>query len=350
MRLLFDVNHPVQAHLLRPVVAHFRARGDECLLVARDKDVTLRLLRSFGLEAEVLAGVGRGRLGALRELVQREWRLRARARSFGPAVIAGTSVHAGRVGRRVGAVSVVINDDDAAAVPLFARLAYPSADWIVTPECLRHEGHGPRQLTYPGNQQLFYLHPARFAPDPGVRAELGLGPGAPFALLRLSALQAHHDRGVRGFSAELVEAVRARLPGHWRLFVSSEKPLPPALQPLELRLPAARLHHALAAAELLLGDSQSTTAEAAVLGTPALRLNDFVGRISYLAELERRGLAFGFRPGQEPELLARLEGLLAEPGRRAGFAARRQRLLAECGDPLPWLCALLEREGGRRGR
>ena len=82
----------------------------------------------------------------------------------------------------------------------------------------------------------------------------------------------------------------------------------------------------------------------------SLRLNVFVGRISYLAELERRGLAFGFRPGHEPELLARLEGLLAEPGRRAGFAARRQRLLAECGDPLPWLCALLEREGGGRGR
>lgn len=350
MRLLFDVNHPVQAHLLRPVVAHFQARGDECLLVARDKDVTLRLLRGFGLEAAVLAAVGRGRLGALRELVQREWRLRALARAFRPAVIAGTSVHAGRVGRHVGAASVVVNDDDAAAVPLFARLAYPSADWIVTPECLRHEGHGPRQLTYPGNQQLFYLHPARFAPDPGVRAELGLPPGAPFALLRLSALQAHHDRGVRGFSAALVEAVRVRLPRHWRLFVSSEKALPPALQPLELRLPAERLHHALAAAEVLLGDSQSTTAEAAVLGTPALRLNDFVGRISYLAELERRGLAFGFRPGQEPDLLARLEALLAEPGRRAEFAARRERLLAECGDPLPWLCALLEREGGQRGR
>ena len=350
MRLLFDVNHPVQAHLLRPVVEHFRARGDECRLVARDKDVTLGLLRSFGLEASVPAGVGRGPLGALRELLVREWRLRALARAFRPAVIAGTSVHAGRVGRHVGAVSVVINDDDAAAVPLFARLAYPSADWIVTPECLRHEGHGPRQLTYPGNQQLFYLHPARFAPDPGVRAELGLPPGAPFALLRLSALQAHHDRGVRGFSAALVEAVRVRLPRHWRLFVSSEKALPPALQPLELRLPAERLHHALAAAEVLLGDSQSTTAEAAVLGTPALRLNDFVGRISYLAELERRGLAFGFRPGQEPDLLARLEALLAEPGRRAEFAARRERLLAECGDPLPWLCALLEREGGQRGR
>lgn len=349
MRLLFDVNHPVQAHLLRPVVAHFQARGGECRLVARDKDVTLQLLRGFGLEAQVLTSVGRGPLGALRELLLREWRLRSLARAFRPAVIAGTSVHAGRVGRHVGAVSVVINDDDAAAVPLFARLAYPSADWIVTPECLRHETHGARHLTYAANQQLFYLHPARFSPDPGLPAELGLEPGCPFALLRLSALQAHHDRGVRGFSAGLVEAVRARLPSGWRLFVSSEKPLPGSLAPLALPLGPERLHHALAAAQVLLGDSQSTTAEAAVLGTPALRLNDFVGRISYLAELERRGLAFGFRPGQEADLLARLEALVSQPSRRAEFSARRSRLLAETIDPLPWFCDLLEREGARRG-
>ena len=350
MRLLFDVNHPVQAHLLRPVVEHFRARGDECRLVARDKDVTLGLLRSFGLEACVPAAVGRGPLGALRELLVREWRLRALARAFRPAVIAGTSVHAGRVARHVGAVSVVINDDDAAAVPLFARLAYPSADWIVTPACLGHERHGARHLTYAANQQLFYLHPARFTPDPGVRAELGLEPGRCFALLRLSALEAHHDRGVRGFSAGLVAAVRARLPAGWRLFVSSEKPLPPSLAPLALPVPPERMHHALAAAELLLGDSQSTTAEAAVLGTPALRLNDFVGRISYLADLERRGLAFGFLPGREADLLARLEALVSQPSRRAEFAARRAGLLAETIDPLPWLCALLERLGaGGRG-
>jgi predicted glycosyltransferase len=37
---------------------------------------------------------------------------------------------------------------------------------------------------------------------------------------------------------------------------------------------------------MYIGDSQTMTAEAAVLGTPAIRFNDFVGELSYLEELE----------------------------------------------------------------
>jgi uncharacterized protein len=345
MRLLFDVNHPVQVHLLRPVLQHFAARGDECRVVARDKDVTLDLLRRYGIEAETLTTVGRGRFGSVRELLVREWRLLRLARRFRPALIVGTSVHAARVARLCGARSVVINDDDAAAVPLFAWLAYPLATRIVTPACLSHESHGPQRVTYAANQQLFYLHPKRFTPDPAVRAELGLAPHETYGLVRLSALTAHHDRGVRGVSEALVDEVRRGLPPSMRLFISSEKPLSPALAELRLPLAAERMHHVLAAAEFCVGDSQSVTAEAAVLGTPALRLNDFVGRISYLRELERRELAFGFKPGQEAELLACLGSLLADPDRRVLFARRREKLLAEAIDPVPWFVELLESEG-----
>ncbi len=346
MRLLFDVNHPVQVHLLRPVLAHFRAHGHELRVVARDKDVTLRLLAHYGIDCMTPARPGRGRPGLLRELLQREWRVLRLARAFGPRLIVGTSVHAARVARLCGALSVVLNDDDAAANPAFARLAYPLASAIVTPDCLKHEDYGARQHTYAANQQLFYLHPARFTPDPTIRAALGLQRGECFALVRLSALSAHHDRGVTGLQGELVSELYERLRGRVRLFISSEKPLAPRLEPLRFALPPERLHDALAAADFCVGDSQSVTAEAAVLGTPAFRLNGFVGRIAYLAELERRELAFGFRPGDERRLLERVLALADDPTRRVRFAERRTRLLAETIDPLPWLIALLERLGG----
>jgi hypothetical protein len=352
MRVLFDVNHPVQVHLLRPVLAHVQASGHERRVVARDKDVTLRLLAHYGIEC-IPTRPGRDRLGLLRELVQREWRVWRLARAFRPHAIVGTSVHAARVARLVGARSVVLNDDDATANPAFARLAYPLAHAIVTPDCLRAEAWGTRHHTYAANQQLFYLHPSRFKPDPGVRAELGLRPDEPYALVRLSALLAHHDRGVTGLQIDLVAELAARLAGRVRLFVSSEKPLVARLEPLRFALPPERLHDALAAAEFCVGDSQSVTAEAAVLGTPAFRLNGFVGRISYLAELERRGLAFGFRPGDEARLLEAVLALTADPERRARFAQRRALLLRETIDPLPWLIELIERLGreaeGHRG-
>lgn len=339
MRLLFDINHPVQAHVFRPVVQALRARGDECLLVARDKDVTLDLLERFGMPAQVLAPLGRGPLGWVRELVLREARMVKRARAFRPHLIVGTTVSGARVARLCGARSVVVNDDDAAAVPFFRWLAYPLASVIVTPECLRDERH-PRQRTYPGCQQLFYLHPSRFTPDAAVRRELGLSADERFGLVRLSARAAHHDRGVRGLGPETVLRLRDALAGRVRLFVSAEGALPEALASLRLALAPHRLHDALALASFYLGDSQSMTAEAAVLGVPAYRLNDFVGRISYLRELEEEGLARGFVPGHEDGLVEAVLRDVEQPDPER--KRRRQRWLDRVGDPLPWFLDLLD--------
>jgi hypothetical protein len=284
-----------------------------------------------------LSRVGRGQLGRARELLAREARMLGLARRFRPDLIIGTSAHAGRVARLVGAKSAVLNDDDAAAVPFFRWLSYPFASAIITPSCLAHEGHGARHLTYPSYHALFYLHPARFQPDPGIRAELGLSAAQRFGIVRLSALAAHHDAGVRGIDFGVVARLQRELQQDVRLFVTSERPLPDDLLPLRLPVPAARLHDAVALADFVLGDSQTMTAEAAVLGVPAFRVNDFVGRISYLRELEGYGLAFGFRPGEEERALLAVQAVVRQGDRREVFAERRRRMLAEKIDPLPWL-------------
>jgi predicted glycosyltransferase len=337
MRLLIDVTHPSLAHVFRPLWAAWTAEGHECAVVARDKDVTLELLRGFGIPHVVLATLGRTQLGRARELVAREARMLALARRLRPHLVIGTSAHAARVGLWVGAKSAVLNDDDAAAVPLFRWLSYPFASAIITPSCLAHEGHGRRHLTYPSYHALFYLHPARFVPDPRIRAELGLPDGGRFGIVRLSALAAHHDTGVRGLTESLVARLRRDLPADVRLFVTSEKPLSAELRRFGLPVGPARLHHAVALADFVLGDSQTMTAEAAVLGVPAFRVNDFVGRISYLRELEGYGLAFGFRPGEEEKALAAVQEVVRRSDRREVFAERRRRMLAERIDPLPWL-------------
>jgi len=105
MRALIDVTHPSLAHVFRPVWAAWSAEGHECAVVARDKDVTLELLRAFGIPHVVLAGVGRTQLGRARELLAREARMLSLARRLRPHLVIGTSAHAARVAFCVGAKS-----------------------------------------------------------------------------------------------------------------------------------------------------------------------------------------------------------------------------------------------------
>ena len=127
MRVLIDVSHPALAHVFGHVIPAFHAKGHETLVVARDKDVTLALLEAYGIAHQVLAPAGRTQRGRLRELMVREVRMLALARKFRPHLITGTSVHAARAGFLLRCRSAVLNDDDAAAVPLFRWLAYPLA-------------------------------------------------------------------------------------------------------------------------------------------------------------------------------------------------------------------------------
>ena len=67
-----------------------------------------------------------------------------------------------------------------------------------------------------------------------------------------------------------------------------------------------------------------------MLGTPSVRFSGFAGRISVLEELEHTyGLTFGVPTGAPERLSETVAGLLATPGLRDLFAARRDRMLHE---------------------
>ena len=51
------------------------------------------------------------------------------------------------------------------------------------------------------------------------------------------------------------------------------------LKEYRLSIDPKDIHHILFFADIFISDSQTMTAEAAVLGTPSIRYNDFVGRL-----------------------------------------------------------------------
>src|SRR5690606_33639238 len=137
----------------------------------------------------------------------------------------------------------------------------------------------------------------------------------------------------RAARAEVVKRL-ARL---GRVFVSCEPPVPSEFQDLLFRPPPELLHDALAYASLLVGDSQTMAAEAAVLGTPSLRVSSWTGRLDYLEELETRyGLTESFHPRESARLFDRLETYAQHPDPRALIREGHTRMLADKCDVAEW--------------
>ena len=342
MRVLFDISHPAHVHFFKHMVRGLEARGHQTRLVARHKDVTTALLDRLGLPYETVGASGRKTLfGQARELVDRDLRLARIARDFRPDVIVTRNPAGAQVGRLLG-VPAVFDTDDGRAAGVHFWAAAPFAHVITTPDCT-DEDYGRRHVKYPGYKQGAYLHPAHFTPDRGVLAALGVGPEERFFIVRFVAMVASHDVGEGGLPAAVKHGIVARLRACGRVFVSSEGPLPDELSDLAFPLSPDRMHDAIAFADLMVGDSQTMAAEAAVLGTPSLRVSSWTGRLAYLNELEQRyGLTFAYLPRQADALLGHLDRWLAEPRLRASLAGQHQRLLAEKVDVARWFVDFLE--------
>jgi len=233
--------------------------------------------------------------------------------------------------------SMVFNDDDAQVVKPFVKLGYPFADWVVTPRCL-NEKHGPRHVTHDSYHVLSYLHPNHFTPDPAVLSELGVAPEEKIFLLRFVSLSAFHDTQAVGLSfaqkLELIEFLKSR----GRVFISCEGKYPAEFQSMMYKADPIKMHSFMSFCNLVVGDSQTMTAEAAVMGVPAIRCNTFVGRISYLEELEHRyGLTFGFRPEHFENALAKIKALLEMENLKEKWQGKRAKMLAEKVDLAKWI-------------
>jgi len=324
MRVLVDLGHPGHVHFYRHAVAALRAEGHEVVLAARDKDVTLGLLRAFGLEHIVLSTAARG---LWREYPRRLLALVGLIRRLRPDVVTAVGgAFVAPAGRLTSTPTVVFTDTEHVAADRL--LTYPLATRICTPAVFKKTL--PRaQHRYASLHELAYLHPARFRPDASVRAEMGLAEGEPFAIVRLVSWQAAHDRGHRGLTREQAADALARLGALGRVFLSLEGPRPPGLDAPLLPLAPHRVHHALALARVYLGEGATMATEAGLLGTPSVYVSTLVGTMGNFDLLETEGLVRSFREGGPA--VSEAVRLMADPGageawraRAAGFAARHE--------------------------
>ena len=228
----------------------------------------------------------------------------------------------------------MFDDDDDAAEPLVTKYGHPLSDIVFTPDCIHRKTK--HAVYYAGTHELAYLHPNRFTPDPSVLQHAGLTEGERFFIMRFVALKGHHDVGQAGLSLEQKRALVDLLKAHGRVIITSERAVEPEFEPYRLPVPPEEIHSLMAYSSMFVGDSQTMTSEAAILGVPALKCNTFAGRLSVPNMLEDKyGLCYAYLPERFEDMLAQIRHLLDMPSGslHAEWQAKRQRMLQEMIDP-----------------
>src|SRR5688572_3079401 len=125
--------------MLKAVILEFRRAGHIAHVLIKKKDVLENLLDGSGLSYRNILPNRRtgGRLGVIWELLKRETRMLGFAVRNPPDILIGTSAEIAHVGAIINRPSLVLCEDDADVIPLFARVTYPFATAILSPHVCR---------------------------------------------------------------------------------------------------------------------------------------------------------------------------------------------------------------------
>jgi predicted glycosyltransferase len=283
MRLLIETHHPAHIHFWKHAIAEWQARGDEVLVVGRDRDVMKQLFAAYTHIPSVLAtSIGTNNQFPFEEMLSRQLSVGRHIRSFRPDVMLSLMGSYAQSARLFGVPNFVFTDSE--FQHLNHRIAHPFADRIYTPECFWKD-LGPKQRRYRGYHELAFLHPNRFVARDDILHELGVEPGR-YLVLRVSAWDTLHDVGQQGFGSAFDEFMEAALAKYRVLVVPERGILPERWQSHRLTLPPDRFHDVLAHARFVVTEGASTAAEAACLGVPSLYLN--TTSRGYLDDMQRR--------------------------------------------------------------
>lgn len=343
MKVLVDIGHPAHVHLYRNLIRELQSKGSDVLVTVRNIDSVINLLDIYGIEYMNIGGKHDSLLSKMFSQIAYDLRVYRIIKKHGIKIGIGSSIVLPHMSLFSEFSSVILDDDDDSVERLFTVFAHPFATVLLSPDALKGGRKKKGTIFYPGYHELAYLHPDRFTPDRSVLKLAGLNEGDTFFIMRFNAFKAYHDAGIKGIILDQKLKLIERLRPFGAVFITAERDIEPELLSYQLKLPPDKIHSLMFYATMFIGDSQTMTSEAAVLGTPALRMNSFAGRISYLEEEEKKyRLTYGFRPDQFSEMMVKIDEILAISDIKKEWANRRAVMLKDKCDVTGFLVRLID--------
>jgi len=329
MNILIEISHPAHVYKLLATINILEANGNKIIVVTKDINSIKYLLSKFDVPFTVLGRKKDSLLG--KAFFQLLYNVRCffilKKQKIDLMIGSLTSSYMTRI---TNVPSILMDDDDDEVEPLMVKYVHPYISTILSPDALINKRKRKDTIYYAGYHELGYLHPNRFSPDVSILNEIGVKEGESYFVLRFNVFKAHHDIGVHGLSLENKRKLIHFLEKRGRVFITTERNIDEEFKKYQLILSQEKVHSLLYYATMFIGDSQTMTSEACVLGTPAIRSNSFVGRIAYLEEEEHKyGLTYGFLPNEFDALQSKIEELLAMNNLKDVWQERRRKMLVD---------------------
>lgn len=338
MRILVDIGHPGQVHLFRLFIRLLAEKGHDVFVTVKEIPTAVQLLDAYGISYKSLGKKFDSVLLKGLSQLKFNYNLYRYVRKNRIDVALGSSLTITHVSIFHKMKAIVLDDDDAEAVRLFSLFAHPFADCILSPAALAHQRSGSKDVTYNGTHELFYLHPDYFVPDSTVLEEIGISPSEPFFIVRFVSGKAYHDLGEQWMTDRQKMEIIKLLEPHGRVFITTERDIEPVFRKWQLKVKPEKIHHLLFYSTLFVGDSQTMTSEAAILGTPALKCNTFAHKLSIPNMLEDKyDLCYSYLPSEFDVMIRKITDLLDTPGLKTKWKQKRDRFLKESINPTKFL-------------
>jgi predicted glycosyltransferase len=342
VKYLFDIGHPAHVHYFKNLIRILEKNGHRIAITTRDKEVSLCLLDSYKFQYTCTGKNLPSKIGKLYSILRNDLAIFRVAKIFKPDLfISFFSPFAAHVGKLIGKPVIGFNDTENANISIM--FAKPFTDFVIVPNCYKGTIPLDKKIKFNGYFELSYLHPHRFSPDPSVLNLLGVGENRKYVILRFVSWSAGHDFGHLGMCLDMKRMAVKKFSKYAKVFISSEKKLPDDLMKYQITIPPEMMHSALFYAALLYGESATMASECAVLGTPAIYI-DNKGR-GYTDEEEKKyGLVFNFTESIEDQKLSIRKGveLLKTPDIKQIWQVKRKKMLSDMIDVTKYMVWLIE--------
>lgn len=341
MYILVDISHPGHVHLFRNVIAELEQRGHKIFVTSRDVKIINHLLNHYNIAYINLGLKGNSIINKGLKTVLQDFKVLRIAHKYKIDIGISSGIVLSHVAQLSKMKTMIFDDDDDFVEPLVVKYGHPFAENILSPNVIGRKAK--HNISYSGTHELSYLHPKRFIADNSLLNKLQLNPNDVFFVLRFVAFQGHHDVGHFGITLEQKIRLTNLLSKHGKVFITSEKPIEKELEKYRIPVPPEDIHSLLFYATMFLGDSQTMTSEAAILGTPALKCNTFAGKLSVPNELEEKyGLCYSYHPDDFESFYEKTKELISIPNLKDVWSQKRATFLEDKIDVTAFMAWFIE--------